>query len=222
MDESDELVDARRNLLALLHRQGIEDLDVLAAMQSVPREKFVAPELRGEAYENHPLPIGFDQTISQPYIIAKMTETLKVDSQCRVLEVGTGSGYQTAVLAKLAKEVFTIERIAGLSEGAQCVLKELGFVNVRFRIGDGSLGWREEAPFDRILVTAAAPRTPPSLADQLAEGGRLVAPVQMDSGRGQGLYVFVKTQGELEPLFLGGCRFVPLIGREGYAAEGAE
>jgi protein-L-isoaspartate(D-aspartate) O-methyltransferase len=219
MDEIDALADARRNLLSLLRRQGIEDLDVLGAMQSVPRERFVAPELRDEAYENRPLPIGFDQTISQPYIIAKMTETLKVAPGCRVLEVGTGSGYQTAVLAKLAKEVFTIERIAELSEGAQRALAELGFVNVHFRVGDGSLGWPEEAPFDRILVTAAAPRTPPSLADQLAEGGRLVVPVQMDSGRGQGLYVFVKTQGELTPLYLGGCRFVPLIGREGYAED---
>lgn len=209
----------RRKLLSLLYEQGITDLDVLAAMQGIPRERFVDPTLHDEAYENHPLPIGFGQTISQPYIIAKMTETLSVSKDCRVLEIGTGSGYQTAILARLARQVFTIERIAELSERARRTLADLGYTNVDFRVADGTLGWPEQAPFDRILVTAAGPQVPPSLREQLAESGRLVIPVQPSPSKHQGLFVFTKKEGELEPLYLGGCRFVPLIGKQGYADE---
>lgn len=216
MSEIPSFDESRRKLLALLYRQGITDLDVLAALQTIPRERFVEPQYAPEAYENHPIPIGFGQTISQPYIIAKMTETLALKPDHRVLEIGTGSGYQTAILARLAREVFTIERIEALSDQARRILQELGYANVHFRVGDGTLGWPEYAPFDRILVTAAGPQVPPSLAEQLAEGGRLVIPVQSPTAQHQGLYAYTKTEDQLEPLYLGGCRFVPLIGKEGW------
>lgn len=217
MSETPTFDESRRKLLALLYKQGVIDLDVLAALQAIPRERFINPQYASEAYENHPVPIGFDQTISQPYIIAKMTETLEVKPNHRVLEIGTGSGYQTAILARLAMEVFTVERIDALSDRARHVLRELGYANVHFRVGDGTLGWTEAAPFDRILVTAAGPQVPPSLAEQLAEGGRLVIPVQSPLAKHQGLYVYTKTEGQLEPLYLGGCRFVPLIGEQGWS-----
>jgi protein-L-isoaspartate(D-aspartate) O-methyltransferase len=207
---------ARRALLRDLFDQGINDLDVLAAIQNIPREWFVPPDLVDRAYDNTPLPIGMGQTISQPMIVAKMTSALAIEKDSRVLEVGTGSGYQTAILARLAPEVFTIERFDELSRLAMDRLASLGVTNVRSRVGDGTLGWPEAAPFDRIILTAAGPRIPPALVKQLAEGGRLVLPIESTPGV-QTLYLFRKHHGELEPQSLGGCRFVRLIGEEGWS-----
>ena len=167
-------------LAAFLRHSGIRDERVLAAIAQVPRERFVPESVQAEAEADRPLPIGFGQTISQPFVAAFMTEHLRLGGAERVLEVGTGSGYQTALLAHLAEEVFTIEIVAELSERARRVLEELGLVNVRLRTGDGALGWPEEAPFDRIIVTAAAPEVPPALLEQLAPGGRMVIPVGED------------------------------------------
>jgi protein-L-isoaspartate(D-aspartate) O-methyltransferase len=167
-------------LAAFLRRMGIRDERVLAAVAQIPRERFVPEELRDEAEADRPLPIGRGQTISQPYVVAYMTEQLRLTGVERVLEVGTGSGYQTALLAYLAEEVFSIEIVEELSERARCVLEELGLANVHRRTGDGALGWPEAAPFDRILVTAAAPDVPRPLLDQLVPGGRMVIPVGED------------------------------------------
>jgi protein-L-isoaspartate(D-aspartate) O-methyltransferase len=156
---------------------GISDPRVLAAMRAVPRAAFVPPELVADAYADSPLPIGFGQTISQPYIVAWMTETLQIAPGMKVLEVGTGSGYQTAILAELGANVFSIEIIAELSARAETVLRQLGYERVHLRIGSGYLGWPEEAPFDRIILTAAPRELPQILVDELADGGRLVAPV---------------------------------------------
>ena len=158
--------------------QGIRDPEVLRAMAEVPRERFLPEHLRPAADEDRPLPIGFGQTISQPFIVAYMTERLDLTGRERVLEVGTGSGYQTAVLARLADRVYSIERVEPLAERARALLvDEMGLRNVELRVGDGSLGWPEAAPFDGILVAAAAPDVPDALVDQLAPGGRLIAPV---------------------------------------------
>ena len=157
--------------------RGVDDARVLAAMAAVPRERFVPPELAERAYDDTPLPIGGGQTISQPYIVAYMTDALGVEPGHRVLEIGTGSGYQAAVLAQLAREVYTIEIVPELSRRAGAVLKSLGYANVQLRTGDGYAGWPQQAPFDRIIVTAAPERMPQPLVDQLAPGGRLVAPV---------------------------------------------
>lgn len=167
-------------LAAFLRQSGIRDERVLAAVTQIPREHFVPEHLRDEAEADRPLPIGRGQTISQPFVVAYMTEQLRLGGTERVLEVGTGSGYQTALLAFLAQEVFTIEIVAELSERARRPVEELGFSNVRFRTGDGALGWAEEAPFHRILVTAAAPEVPAELLAQLAPGGRMVIPVGED------------------------------------------
>jgi protein-L-isoaspartate(D-aspartate) O-methyltransferase len=165
-------------LSSFLREQGIRDERVLRAFAEVPRERFVPERLRGEADADHPLPIGFGQTISQPYVVAWMTERLRLAGDERVLEVGTGSGYQTAILAHLAEEVFSVEIVPELAERARAVLLDaLGLLNVRLRTGDGAEGWPEEAPFDRILVTAAAPEVPPALLAQLVPGGRMILPV---------------------------------------------
>jgi len=166
------------------------------------------------AYDDHPLDIGCGQTISQPYMVALMTDALRLGGTERVLEIGTGSGYQTAILARLCATVYTIERLAALSSRAQDVLAKLGFTNIRFRAGDGTLGWPDEAPFDRIIVTAAAPAVPQALRDQLAEGGRLAMPV--GDRLGQDLHVLERQGTELRRTNLGGCIFVPLIGRQGW------
>jgi protein-L-isoaspartate(D-aspartate) O-methyltransferase len=164
-------------LSAFLRRSGIRDERVLAAIAKVPRDRFVPERFRGEAEADRPLPIGFGQTISQPFVTAYMTEQLRLGGAERVLEVGTGSGYQAAILAHLAEEVFTIEIVPALAERARGLLEELGLVNVRVRTGDGALGWPEEAPFDRIIVTAAPPAVPPALVGQHAPGGRMILPV---------------------------------------------
>ena len=197
-----------------LRSRGIRDPRVLAAMGKVPREEFIATEDIRDAYGDHPLPIGAGQTVSQPYIVAAMVEALELQPADRVLEVGTGTGYQAAILAELAAEVWTIERHEELASKAREILARLGYTNVHVVHGDGSLGLAEQAPFDKILVAAAAPRIPESLVAQLNEGGRLVVPVgnryeqQVDIVRKEGGEIFVTTH-DL-------CRFVPLVGAEGW------
>jgi len=200
-----------------LERRGIADPRVLAALQDVPRHEFIPSYAACMAYEDHPVDIGLGQTISQPYMVACMTEALRLRGGERLLEIGTGSGYQTAILARLSARVYTIERHASLANRAQVLLQTLGFANVTFRIGDGTLGWPEEAPFDRILVTAGGPRVPPSLEAQLADGGRLVMPVG-DRG-GQDLVAVDRCGAELHRESLGGCVFVRLIGQEGWPED---
>jgi len=209
-----ELAEARRALIAELRALGIHDERVLAAMERVPRHLFVPPELLPYAYDDRPLPIGAGQTISQPYIVALSTQALELSPQDRVLEIGTGSGYQAAVLAELAGEVYTVERLPELSQTARERLERLGYRNLYFRVGDGTKGWPEEAPFDAILVTAAAPKVPQSLVEQLAEGGRLVIPI---GGReSQDLWLMRRRTRRLEKVYLCPCTFVPLIGEEGW------
>ena len=197
-----------------LRNRGIRDARVLAAMERVPRHEFLAPELQREAYEDCPLPIGHGQTVSQPYIVAAMLEVLELQPADRVLEVGTGSGYQTALLAELAGKVYSIERHAPLAERAEKALTRLGYSGVQVVVGDGTEGWPGAAPFDAILVSAAAPKLPPPLLEQLAEGGRMIVPV----GRAgwQELELVRKEQGQPRISRLDACRFVPLIGREGF------
>ena len=201
-----------------LMRRGISAPRVLAAMLKAPRHRFIPAALWDQAYGDYPLPIGQDQTISQPYIVALMTEILEVKDTDRILEIGTGSGYQAAILAELAAQVYTIDRIASLSNQAQKVLEELGYKNIHVRVGDGTLGWAEEMPFDGIMVTAGAPEIPRPLTEQLALGGRLVIPV--GDQYSQTLTCIRKTQDGLKFEYHGGCRFVRLIGRHGWQAEG--
>jgi protein-L-isoaspartate(D-aspartate) O-methyltransferase len=199
-----------------IRRRGVTDPRVLQAMGRVPRHLFVSTYLREQAYNDYPLPIGEDQTISQPYIVALMTEALELTGSEKVLELGTGSGYQAAILGELAREVFTIERLASLADQARRVLKSLGYENVHVLTGDGTLGWPPEAPFDAILVTAGAPQVPQPLVEQLALGGRLVIPV--GDQYSQTLTRVRRTQDGLQHDYLGGCRFVRLIGKHGWQA----
>jgi len=204
----------RRRVQEQLRNGGSRDERVLAVMSHIPRERFVGAANLAAAYEDRALPIAEGQTISQPYMVAAMTAALQPAATHRVLEIGTGSGYQTAILARLAREVYTIERIESLSREAARLLGELDLVNIHYRVGDGTLGWPDAAPFDRILVTAGAPRIPSPLVDQLAEGGRLVIPV--GSAESQTL-VAVERYGDKtieRPLM--GCRFVPLVGQAGW------
>ena len=194
--------------------RGIGDERVLAAFRKVPREIFVSPELSTSAYEDNPLPIGEGQTISQPYVVALMTEAAKISPGARVLEVGAGSGYAAAILAEIAKEVVTIERHAALAESARDALARLGYQNVTVLHGDGSRGVPERAPYDAILVAAGAPAAPQSLKQQLAEGGRLVIPVSVDLH--QDLKVITRRGDRFEEEDLGAVRFVPLMGAEGW------
>lgn len=195
----------------------IKDERVLKAMAKVPRELFVPPEVRHLAYEDAPLPIGFGQTISQPYIVALMSEALELKGNEKVLEVGTGSGYQAAILAELAREVISIERIPELAERARQILEDLGYKNVRIYLDDGVMGYPQEAPFDGIIVTAGAPSVPHSLLSQLGVGGRLVIPV--GSRLEQELLKITRTNGNPKVETLGGCRFVPLIHKEAWPKE---
>jgi protein-L-isoaspartate(D-aspartate) O-methyltransferase len=198
-----------------LRGRGVRDPQVLAAMLAVPREEFVPPELDDRAYADRPLPIGHGQTISQPYIVALMTQALKLRPTDRVLEIGAGSGYGAAVLARLASEVYTVERLPELAEAARERLARLGFDNVRVRCGDGTLGWAAHAPYDAISVTAAAPAVPRALLAQLVIGGRLVMPI---GGRGgQRLVTITRTRADDCTIAdLGPVEFVPLIGDEGW------
>jgi len=197
-----------------LRERGIRDERVLAAMGKVPRENFVAPEFAREAYADGPLPIGAGQTVSQPYMVAAMVEALDVQLTDRVLEVGTGTGYEAAVLGELAAEVWTVERHAELADKARAIMAELGYRNVHVICGDGSLGLPEQAPFDKILVAAGAPHAPPSLIAQLAEGGRLAVPV--GNRVEQQLQVVRKIGGEIMTTSHVLCCFVPLVGAEGW------
>jgi len=207
---------ARAELIEHLSTE-IKDERVLAAMHSIPRELFVPPGSRHLAYEDSPLPIGYDQTISQPFIIALMTEALELTGEERVLEVGTGSGYQAAILAKLARCVVTTERVPALAEAAKHVLDSLGFTNVEVHLAEETLGWQREAPYDAIMVTAGAPRVPTDLLAQLAIRGRLVIPV--GSRYIQELYKITKGRKKNIIQNLGGCRFVSLIGKGAWEEE---
>ncbi len=197
--------------------RGIRGKRVLDAMRKVPRHLFVDEALYAQAYSDFPLPIGEEQTISQPFMVAVMTEALEMKGDERVLELGTGSGYQTAILAELCHRVYTIERVSSLAARARKVMDRLGYGNVIVRIGDGTLGWKEEAPFDAIIVTAGAPDIPHPLVDQLKIGGRLVIPVGGEFM--QSLIRVRKTETGTEKEDMGGCRFVKLIGEHGWKIE---
>jgi protein-L-isoaspartate(D-aspartate) O-methyltransferase len=194
-----------------IEARGVEDSRVLAAMRRVPRHRFVPERLRDDAYRDHPLPIGRGQTISQPYIVARMTELLRLEPGDKVLEVGTGSGYQAAVLAEVAGPVYTIEIIPELSRRAGEVLEELGYRRVHLKVGDGYRGWPEHAPYQGIMVTAAPEKVPRPLVDQLAPGGRLVIPVGPTAGVQELLVLAKDGQGRLSRSRHGLVRFVPLV-----------
>lgn len=212
------MIDDERARLKMVDEQlaarGIKDRRVLSAMGRVPRHRFVEEALRDRAYGDHALPIGEQQTISQPYMVALMTETLALKGSERVLEIGTGSGYQTAVLAELAAQVYSIERIVNLAAKARHLLASLGYRNVTIKVFDGTYGWKQEAPFDAILVTAGSPEIPMPLTEQLREGGRMVIPVGERTT--QVLKKVTKTYAGIEVTALTGCVFVPLIGGHGW------
>jgi protein-L-isoaspartate(D-aspartate) O-methyltransferase len=207
----------RRMVERQLRARGIDDERVLAAMEEVPRETFVAPPMRHRAYADSALPIGEEQTISQPWIVAAICQALRLTGSELVLEIGTGSGYSAAVLSRLAGHVVSVERHEALSRGAARPLESLGIGNVELMVGDGSLGVPERAPFDGIAVHATAPAAPPALLGQLAEGGRLVAPIA--AGEADVLTVLRRRGRDLESKELGPCRFVPLIGEEGFGGS---
>ncbi|RLA79550.1 MAG: protein-L-isoaspartate O-methyltransferase [Deltaproteobacteria bacterium] len=207
----------RRMVQEQLIPRGITDRRVLEALAKVPRHLFVPEALWHQAYSDRPLPIGYGQTISQPYIVALMTEALELQGDERVLEVGTGSGYQAAILAELAKQVYSVERMPELARRARRILDRLGYGNVLIRVGDGSKGWPERAPFDAIIVTAGAPKVPKALLQQLKVGGRMVIPVGDEHS--QELLKIVRLKDGFQQEELGGCRFVKLIGEEGWRTE---
>ncbi len=207
---------ARAGLIEHL-RTEIKDERVLTAMARIPRERFVPLKKRPLAYEDRPLPIGLDQTISQPFIIALMTQALELTGNEKVLEIGTGSGYQTAILAELARLVITVERLPALAEGAKKMLDSLGYTNVVMHLAQETLGWPDDAPYNAIIATAGAPRVPPDLLAQLAIGGRMVIPV--GSLYTQELYKITRHRNKNEIQNLGGCRFVSLIGKGAWEEE---
>ncbi len=214
---SEEFFSRKRDAMVeqQLASRRIHDERLLAVMRELPRHRFVPRSLVSRAYEDGPLPIGEEQTISQPYIVAEMTQALGLKGSEKVLEIGTGSGYQTAILCRMSREVITVERVESLSRAAQKTLSALGIDNVRFRIGDGTLGAPDDAPFDRIIVTAAAPDVPEPLFAQMREGGIMVIPI---GGRWEQDLVSVrKEKGMLRKEYLGGCRFVPLLGERGFS-----
>jgi protein-L-isoaspartate(D-aspartate) O-methyltransferase len=214
-DHPDTLAQARARMVEeQLRSRGIRDPRVLAAMGKVPREEFISSEDFRDAYGDHPLPIGAGQTVSQPYIVAAMVEALDLRPTDRVLEVGTGTGYEAAILAELATEVWTVERHQELASKAREILARLGYANAHVVHGDGSLGLAEQAPFDKILVAAAAPRIPESLVVQLVDGGRLVVPV--GTRYEQQVHIARKKGGEIVVTTHDLCRFVPLVGAEGW------
>jgi protein-L-isoaspartate(D-aspartate) O-methyltransferase len=215
--KSGEVKFARERLAMVtsqLVSRGIRDQRVLDVMADVPRELFVSPGQQHEAYADRPVPIAAGQTISQPYVVALMTQELDVQPHHRVLDVGAGSGYQTAILARLARQVFAVDRIPELTQGASAVLQKLGLDNVTLTTGDGTLGWPEHAPYDRIICGAAGPDVPPSWIDQLVEGGRIVTPVGGEDW--QVLIAVEKRGGQTHRREICGVRFVHLIGREGW------
>jgi protein-L-isoaspartate(D-aspartate) O-methyltransferase len=207
----DDPFQARRESMVRtqIEERGIRDRRVLDAMRKVPRHEFVPETFRQDAYEDHPLPIGEDQTISQPYIVAAMLEYLALQAADRVLEIGTGSGYVTALLSLLSAEVCSVERHAQLAASAESTLRRLEYRNVKIRVGDGRLGWAEHAPFDAILVSAATAEMPSDLFAQLREGGRMMAPI--GPAYSQDLQLIRKIKGQPVVKILEGCRFVPLV-----------
>lgn len=194
--------------------RGIKNKRVLDAFYKVERHKFIPESLRSSAYADFPVSIGEGQTISQPYIVALMTECLELSGQEKVLEIGTGSGYQAAILAELAREVYTIERFLGLAKKAQAILDELGYTNIKIKVGDGTLGWEEVAPFERIIITAASPHLPLPLVAQLKDNGKLISP--LGESFSQVLTLVEKKEGRLESTDICGCVFVPLVGEYGW------
>jgi protein-L-isoaspartate(D-aspartate) O-methyltransferase len=218
LNESIPFEAQRREMVALQIRdRGVRSERVLTAMAVVPRHEFVPPSQAAAAYSDHALPIGEGQTISQPYVVAAMTQALSLTGSERVLEIGGGSGYQAALLSILSREVIAIEFLPQLATAARDRLVRLGFLNVRVEQGDGSLGWPADGPFDAILVAAAAPEIPPPLVEQLAEGGRLLIPV--GSAEEQNLLRVVKRGNQITREILFACRFVPLRGRHGWPIE---
>ncbi len=214
--QSDPLREARANMVELqLRRRGIRDDRLLSAMAEVPREQFIPERYRDRAYGDFPLPIGSDQTISQPYIVAAMIEPLRLQPEYKVLEIGTGTGYQAAILSRLAAEVITIERHADLAAQARQILAELHYANVRVVVGDGSNGFPEQAPYDAIIVAAAAPSVPEAMLQQLSEGGRMIIPV--GPSEAQMLKLYEKHEGVCRVRNLEACRFVPLVGAGGFS-----
>ena len=205
-----------------LEARGITDPLVLAAMRKVPRHLFVAEHLVGQAYDDRPLPIGSRQTISQPFVVALMTQALGLKGGERVLEIGSGSGYAAAVLAEIATEVYSIERIEDLATSAEKRLAELGYENVNVKCGDGTLGWPEAAPFDGIVVTAGGPRAPEALMEQLALGGHLVIPIEEKWGAQALTRITREGEDVYETEDLGGVAFVPLIGEQGWPSPASE
>jgi protein-L-isoaspartate(D-aspartate) O-methyltransferase len=218
-DESYFSQERQRMVSEQLVVRGIRDRRVLEVMGKVPRHKFVSSEQQASAYEDFPLPIGSGQTISQPYMVALMSESLSLSGSEKVLEIGTGSGYQTAILAELCKEVYSIERHRPLAEKAEQLLRELGYLNTHIKVADGTLGWPEFSPFDAILVTAAAGEIPQILLSQLQEGGKICIPI---GGRfSQVLTVCSKDKSQIKRNELCSCIFVPLIGKFGFSQEDA-
>ncbi len=216
IDSEKQFEQARKLMVtSQLMARGISNPKVLAAMGEIPRHVFVPAEMRAYAYDDNPLSIGQGQTISQPYMVAIMTELLELTGMERALEIGTGSGYQTAILMKLCKTVYTVERIEALSQVAQEHIAMLGMSNAFFRVGDGSLGWPEMAPFDAIVVTAGCPEAPETLCDQLADNGRLVIPV--GDRFSQILKKITRSGNTLKTRNYTACRFVDLIGRYGWS-----
>lgn len=209
-----EMRGARRRLVETLREKGITDLAVLRAFDMTPRHQFVPTGVRHRAYEDAPLPIGNGQTISQPYIHAWYLQLLKLTGRERVLEVGTGTGFQTVLLSQLAAQVFSIERIAALSQAARENVQRLGARNISLLVGDGTIGWREYAPYDAILVSAAGPTIPEPLIAQLADGGRMVVPV--GGADDQMLWMVTREGDEVKRQEIGPVRFVPLVGRHGW------
>lgn len=217
MNRDEQSVARRRMVAQQLRDRGIHDPHVLRIMEAVPRHLFVDSALDVKAYSDSALPIGSSQTISQPYIVALMSQALDLTGEEKVLEIGTGSGYQTAILAELADRVFTVERIRAIGNAARERLTAMGYTNVVFRIADGTVGWREMGPYDRIVITAGAPRVPVFLADQLRLGGVAVVPV--GPPQSQSLVKVMKTEQGLEERILCDCAFVPLIGKDGWAGQ---
>jgi len=194
--------------------RGIKDPRVLEVFSKVERHQFLPEDFRGSAYADYPVPIGEGQTISQPFIVALMTESLEVGPEDKILEIGTGSGYQAAILAELAKEVYTIERIESLAKKAEALLKDLGYNNITIKVDDGTLGWKENAPFNKIIITAASPRIPLPLTEQLAENGKLILP--LGETFSQVLTLVEKKANQLKHQQICGCVFVPLVGKYGW------
>ena len=210
-----EYTNLREQMVVIqLEVRDITDPKVLQAMRTVPRHRFVDRSLWSQAYDDHPLPIGQGQTISQPYMVALMTQCLELSGDKRVLEIGTGSGYQAAILAEIVREVFTVERIPELSQRTENLLKDLDYQNIRFEVGDGTLGWEEFSPYDRILVTAGAPDIPVNLLEQLNNPGKMAIP--MGGAYYQDLMLIEKKGEKVKKRHVCGCTFVPLVGEQGW------